>query len=161
MEHEKTEKPTKTTPPNGDLSPQEIAELVLAEQDLVIDPVPTPEWPSVDGQIYVRTLRGIERETYLKSIRRVTGSGRKQVVDIEIQDSTAKLAALAMCDRHGHALFSLTHVAALGQKSSRALDRVVKAAAKLNGLDDDAEEAAKNASAETPASDSSIGSRTH
>ena len=126
------------------LSKDELRSLILGAEDIKIVPVPTPEWPKVDGHIFVRTLSGTQRERYIESIRQTIGSGKKATTKVLIAESGAKLAVQTMCDQRGELLFTKEDVAALGAKSALALIRVVDASAKINGLSDDAEEEAKN-----------------
>ena len=128
------------------LTRDELRQLVLASEDIKIIPVPTPEWPKVDGHIFVRTLSGTQRERYIESIRQTIGTGKKATIKVLIAESGAKLAVQTMCTEQGELLFDRTpeDVAALGAKSAIALVRVVDASAKLNGLSDDAEEESKN-----------------
>lgn len=129
---------------------------ILSADDIRIDVVPVPEW---GGIVHIRTLTGLQREEYVESIRKVTGQGRKQSVEIVLQRSGAKLAAQTICDETGKLLFSKADIPALAAKSAKALQRVIDAAAKLNGIDDEAEENAKNDSVSREANDdSSIGS---
>jgi hypothetical protein len=114
---------------------------ILTADDIRIEPVEVPEW---GGRVYVRTLTGLQREKYVESIRKVTGHGKKQLVEINIQKSGAKLAAQTICDDKGKLLFTEADIPGLANKSSRALQRVIDASAELNGLDDEAEEDAKN-----------------
>ncbi|HEX6880944.1 MAG TPA: phage tail assembly chaperone [Terriglobales bacterium] len=132
-------------------------EEILAADDIRIELVQVPEW---GGVVYIRTLSGTQRERYVESIRKVTGHGKKQSVEIVLAESGAKLAAQTICDEKGTLLFSEMDVKALGKKSSKALQRIIDAAAKLNGLDDEAEEEAKNVLASQEVSDvSSTGSQ--
>lgn len=127
---------------------EELRSLVLEAEDIKIVPVPTPEWPKVDGYIYVRSLSGTQRERYIESIRQTVGTGKKATVKVLIAESGAKLAVQTMCDKTGQLLFTREDVEALGNKSAIALNRVVDASAAINGLGDDAEEEAKNDSAQ-------------
>jgi hypothetical protein len=114
---------------------------ILNADDLRIEVVQVPEW---GGIVHIRTLTGLQREKYVESIRRVTGTGKKQSVEIVLQQSGAKLAAQTICDEKGKLLFSEQDIPRLAAKSSRALQRVIDASARLNGIDDEAEEDAKN-----------------
>ena len=128
----------------GILSRDELRKLVLDAEDIKIIPVPTPEWPKVDGHIHVRTLSGTQRERYIESIRQTIGTGKKATTKVLIAESGAKLAVQTMCNAQGELLFTKDDVTALGNKSALALIRVVDASAKINGLSDEAEEEAKN-----------------
>ena len=125
---------------------------ILNAEDIRIEVVQVPEW---GGIVHIRTLTGLQREKYVESIRKVTGHGKKQSVEIVLQKSGAKLAAQTICDEKGKLLFSEADIPALANKSSKALQRVIDASARLNGLDEEAEEEAKNELASREVSDDS------
>jgi hypothetical protein len=117
------------------------AQDILNLSDSRIERVEVPEW---GGHVYVRSLSGTERERYIESIRELRGRGRKQDYKIILAESGAKLAVRTMCDEKGNLMFTAADVKKLGEKSSKALQRVIDVAGKLNGLDDESEEEAKN-----------------
>lgn len=123
-----------------DLSAQQIIEA----KDRVIRRVPVPEW---GGAVYVRSMSSGEKEKYISSVRRRVGKGRNVSEEIVLEESSAKLAQQTLCDKNGTLLFSAAQVKLLSARSAKAMQRVVDAAAELNGLDEDAEEQAKNDSA--------------
>ena len=127
---------------------------ILSHNDIIISRVDVPEW---GGFVHVRAMSGTQRERYLESIREVKGKGKNQDVKILLVESSAKLAQQTICDKDGNLLFTGSQIKQLGEKSSKALQRVVDASAKLNGFDAEAEEEAKNdlAGQTEPASDSS------
>jgi hypothetical protein len=157
---EQTKEPEQTEQPVAvDVSPSNVIFLtrsqILRAKDIKTAPVDVPEWlpedapPDAVARVYVKGLSGTEREKYIESIREVVGTGKNQSVKIILQKSGAKLAAKCLCDKDGNKLFSEADVDALGEKSSKALDRVINAAAELNGLNEEAVENAKNNSALT------------
>lgn len=132
---------------------EELRAAILDADDCPIAPVPTPEWPAVDGLVHVRTLSGIQRDRYFRAIRRdvadVAGAPDTVVKDV----AQFHLAAAAMCDAAGAVLFTEADVVQLGEKSSLALARVIDAASDLNGLSAKAaEDAKKNFAPETATS---------
>lgn len=122
------------------------ADAILAAQDIAIEPVDVPEW---GGRVYVRGLSGTAKERYLDSLRVVEGRGRKQNIKVNLVEAGAKLLVDTLCDKHGTLLFTRFQIEALGKKSSKALQRCIDAASKLNGLADDSEEEAGNGSGST------------
>jgi hypothetical protein len=115
---------------------------ILNLNDVVVERVDVPEW---GGHVFVRTLSAEAKEQYIESIRRITGRGKKQNVEIILEKSSAKLAAQTMCKEDGTLLWpngSMATIDRLAARSAKALSRVVDAAAKLNGLADDSEEEA-------------------
>ena len=141
----------------SDVAPMTIEDLaaaILTTEDIRIEPVATPEWPAVDGRLYVKCLSGTEREKYFSSIRKTIGKGKDATVDVELVGSTAQLISRTLCDKHGTLVFSEAHVEALGKKSALALERCMKAATRVNGLSNDAGDEAKK-DLPTPVADSS------
>lgn len=128
----------------------------VAARELDKELVLVPEW-GPGAAVYVRTLSAIEKEKYIASIRQEVGRGRKKDVKVLLEQSSAKLLIRTVCDESGAPIFTEHDIEWLGQQDTRAIDRIQKVAARLNGLDDDAEEEAKNASASATATgDSSI-----
>ncbi len=125
-------------------------EKIFKAKDRPTEDVPVPEW---GGTVRVRTLSGSERDAFEESIVETRKGERK----VKMQNARAKLVALACIDKDGQLLFSANDVRELGQKSSKALDRVFIAASKLSGIsDDDVEELVKNSEtgpADGPTSD--------
>ena len=112
---------------------------ILSATDLPIEAVEVPEW---GGTVHVRTLSSYERDQFEAATVKVRG--RK--TEPNLANLRARLACLVICDEKGKPLFDVTEDARmLGDKSSKALDRVLAVARRLNGMDDEAvEEAAKN-----------------
>jgi hypothetical protein len=136
------------------------AEDILQVSDIKVVPVDVPEW---GGMVYVRAMTAIDREKYIESMRQTIGVGKDASVQVILRFGSAKLAALTLCNSEGVLLFDKKPetIQALAQKSAKAMERVVDAAAKLNGLDDDEEkkkavETAKKGSADQKAHDSAL-----
>ena len=105
-------------------------ESILAAQDLKTESVAVPEW---GGEVMIRVLSGAQRDRLDAFLARTLDK------DGKLKDPTGMrtlVCVLACCDAQGAALFKPEDVDALKAKSSAALDRVFKAAAKLNGLGD-------------------------
>lgn len=117
---------TDTTPPKI-LGRDEI--LAAADRPIVL--VDVPEW---GGAVFVRSISGAERDAF-----ELSWAADKTNI-------RAKLAAVCCCDESGDPLFDhADDIAALGDKSGAALDRVFDAATKLNKFTDkDIDELEKN-----------------
>lgn len=100
-------------------------EAILKADDRRREEVEVPEW---GGSVFIGVLSGSERDVFETSILEANKSGRGY------SNIRARLAALTICDDNGERLFSEDDVEALGQKSSKALDRVFEAAQRINGL---------------------------
>lgn len=115
-------------------------------------PVATPEWPAIDGQVFVRSLTLPERTKYLGEIRKLVlspdvltnqnGKAAEEAVDV----SGVKLVVLTMCTEDGEQLMEESDVEILALQSWSALNRVVDVSADLNGLTKQSLEKAKNVS---------------
>lgn len=108
---------------------------ILAVQDAKIEPLDIPEW---GGTVHVRALTGTDRDAW--EAENTAGKGKVNLVNVR-----ARLAVRVVCDEQGNLLFTPADAAALGKKSSKALDRIFEKANQLSALrDKDVEEAAKN-----------------
>ena len=105
---------------------------ILGADDITIVEVDVPEW---GGTVRVRALTGAERDQYEESLIRWRATkGQKVTATVALGNARAKLVSLAVVDETGERLFSDRDVAALGEKSAAALERVFDVAAKLSGL---------------------------
>ncbi len=98
-------------------------EQICSANDISRVEVEVPEW---GGTVFVKTMTGAERDAYESSLI----SGRK----LNLQDVTAKLCVCCIVDEQGNRLFNEGDIAALSNKSARALSRVYAKAQELNGL---------------------------
>ena len=113
-------------------------EAILKANDLPSEEVAVPEW---GGSVLVVTLTGEERDSFEQSIIETKGKNAR----VNMANARAKLVALSCRAGDGERLFDDTDIAALGRKSSKALDRVYGVAARLSGISgEDIEELAKN-----------------
>lgn len=102
---------------------------------LPCEDVPVPEW---GGTVRVQTLTGTQRDAFDASLATRPGAAGPDLSNIR-----ARLAALCMVSEDGVRLFTDAEAAALGATSAAALDRVFTVAQRLNGLGQQAVEAAK------------------
>lgn len=87
--------------------------------------ITVPEW---GGDVYVRTMTGEERDSYITAVFGTSGKERN------MRNATAQLLARTLCDEKGNRIFSDGDAAALGRKSSAVLGPLFAAASRLNGL---------------------------
>lgn len=107
---------------------------ILSAQDCKHELLDVPEW---GGAVKIRAMTGAERDAFRVQI---SDAGDKNVGLFE-----AALLALTLADENGNRLFELADIEALRAKSAAVLDRVAKAAMKINGMaDDSVEDAEKN-----------------
>jgi len=115
---------------------------ILGSTDQRIVAVEVPEW---GGTVHVRTMTGRERDEWECSL----------IVDLEARtfehrrdNLRSRLLVRVLCDATGKPLFTAADIAALGEKSGTALDRVYATAATVNRLSrSDIEELEKNSAA--------------
>jgi len=119
-------------------------EQILKADDLKIELVKVPEW---NGDIYIRTMTGTERDAFEQSLFEKEG-------ERNLSNIRARLCALTIVDEGGNRLFDDKDVEQLGKKSAAALDRIFGITQKLNAIGEkDVEELAKN-SGSGPSEDS-------
>lgn len=113
---------------------------VLAIQDMKVEPFPTPEWPSLDGKIFIRTISSHEAGM----IDKLTCSSKTG--DLEHMERVVPVScAMYLSDAEGNRIFTDGDAQLLGQKSPRVLTRAFRAGRALNGLSKEgAEELEKN-----------------
>lgn len=117
---------------------------ILAAQDTPTAELEVPEW---GGWVRVKTLTAAERDAFENDV--VQRNGRN--VSVNARNVRAKMVALTCVDDKGLALFSVTDVEALGQKSAKALDRIFTKASELAGLRPEDVEELAGTFAPTPA----------
>jgi len=112
---------------------------ILKIDDLKREHIDIPEW---GGSIYVRELTGAERSE-LFALWKEDANDEKQVQDsFAIIVNTVRLAA---CAEDGKQLFNFDDILLIRNRNAKILDRIYKAAARLNGFGADGiEEAKKN-----------------
>lgn len=108
-------------------------EEILGAEDRRIEPVDVPEW---GGRVFVRSLFSDERDAFDLAMRDDEGK-------LRLANYRARLVAACACDEAGKLLFTAAQAAALGKKSSVATTRIVKVCERLNGMTQEAAEAAK------------------
>ncbi len=108
---------------------------ILDSKDSKTITVSVPEW---DGDVKLITLTAFERDKYESSL--IGANNGHNLIN-----ARAKLASICMVDEDNKKVFTEKDILKLGQKSSKALDRIYWAAIKLNKTSPDAmEEEAKN-----------------
>jgi len=125
-------------------------DMILKASNLRTEEVPVPEW---GGSVLVRELRGRERDEWEASLavqRGKTAAGVPVMVP-DVANMRAKLVARTIVGEDGEPLFTQQDVAALGELSAAALDRVAEAAMKLSGLNQaDVEDMGKDSGSSLP-----------
>ena len=111
---------------------------IFSANDTKIETVSVPEW---GGDVGIRVISGAARDQLDMFLAGIVDA-RGNVVNVA--GLRAKVCVLACCDEAGEPMFTEKDVPVLLAKNSLALDRVYRAAAKLNGLGKDAVEGARD-----------------
>lgn len=107
-----------------------LRDRILAAQDIKIEPVATPEWPEVDGELYVKALTGHARD----AIERMTTDNNFRFKKDLFDNFRALYASVTLVDADGRLIFDERDVELLGEKSSIALQRVYEKAVALSAV---------------------------
>lgn len=112
-------------------------EMILNHNDRVTEDVDVPEW---GGVVTVAAMTGSERDAFEASLI-IQGKGG----GMRLENIRAKLVSMTVVDEDGKPMFTAADIAALGAKSSAALDRIFTVAQRLSKLSDkDMEDLEKN-----------------
>ena len=107
---------------------------ILKAEDLAAEEVDVPEW---GGSVLVRGMTGQELDAFQMAARdQRTG----QRLPGAMGNIRAKTIARCIVDDDGNRLFTDADVAALGEKSGAAIDRVFAVASRLSGMNDEDQE---------------------
>jgi len=128
------------------------AQAILEADDSSLEPLEVPEW---NGTVYVRAMTSAEKDAYDRLMVRIGERGQTAVNAQRLDNVRALLAVRVLCDKDGGRLFKDTDAAALGKKSSKALQRVWDVARKLSGFDEEETEKDAEAFGEAQGDDSS------
>lgn len=99
---------------------------ILNAVDIECEDVAVPEW---GGTVRVVGLTGVQRDKFEASV--IGPSGGKK---LQLSNLRARLVSLAIVDDEGQPVFGTADVAALGNKSAVALERVFSVAQRLSGI---------------------------
>jgi hypothetical protein len=100
---------------------------ILESADLKTETVAVPKW---GGDVIVSAMTGEARDAWEQSL--VSSDGGKARANLD--NIRARLVMTTVVDESGNRIFSEADVAALGRKSSAALERICKVAQRLNAL---------------------------
>ncbi len=115
---------------------------VMEAKDLPTRRVDVPEW---GGHVFVKTLSGVERDSYEQICENAQKQSPKRRKHMNVKGLKALLVVMATVDAEGTPLFKREDVPALNRKSGKAIDRIFQVAAELSGLsEEDIEDLAKN-----------------
>ena len=113
---------------------------ILAASDIETEDVAVPEW---GGSVRVRGMSGKERSEFELSLqeplKQSKGAERRYgpKTQTNIRTIREKLCMWCIVDAHGQRLFSDDDLGAIADKSAAALERVVDAAMRLSGMNEE------------------------
>ena len=96
---------------------------ILRADDLPVKKVDVPEW---GGYVYIRSFTAGQR-----------GKWEAEVSGDKLTAIREKFVVMVTCDKDGNLLFTDEHIAALGEKSGAALDRILAVGLELNRVTED------------------------
>jgi hypothetical protein len=112
---------------------------ILKTEDNAPEEVEVPEW---GGSVLVRGMSGRERDAFEVSMRDHRSGQR---LPGALTNDRAKNVARCIVDDGGERLFTDSDIAALGEKSAAAIDRIYEVAARKSGMSEaDEKEMAAN-----------------
>lgn len=94
------------------------ASAILSVNDTKVEAIDVPEW---GGTVYVKTLRGTDRDAFEESLSKEKDKPFR-----------CRFLVMTLCDEKGNLLFSKDQVEALGEKSSLVLNRLFDKAWSVN-----------------------------
>lgn len=107
---------------------------ILGAEDRATGEVEVPEW---GGAVRIMAPTSWELSEFQAAQQNITvGDDGKASISVNIKGSDARLAALCIVNEKGEREFTEADVRKLGAKSAKALDRVVAAIRKLDGMND-------------------------
>lgn len=104
---------------------------ILGYDDIKVEVVPVPEWGK-NAAVRLKVLSAAERDAFEAST--VTTKGGRQKPNLA--NLRARLVSRCMVDGNGKRVFESGDVARLGEKSSKALDRLFAKCQEINGFSD-------------------------
>lgn len=104
---------------------------ILEYDDIKVETVPVPEW-GAKAAVRLKVLSAAERDAFEASTVTVKGGRQKP----NLANLRARLVARCMVDGKGNRVFESGDVARLGNKSSKALDRLFAKCQEINGFSD-------------------------
>jgi len=103
-------------------------EEIFGMEDILIEEVTIPMWGN--RTVYVCGLTAAAKNRYQQSLVDMKGTTRT----LRLENSTAKLVALTVCNQDRQCLFTERDIERLGTKSAAALELIVEVANRLSGM---------------------------
>ena len=126
---------------------------ILQVNNLKTEVVEVPEW---GGAVTLREFTASDRDAFEAALIRTDEDGKREP---DLLHMRAKLCAMCIIDTEtGDLMFSLAEVETLGGKSAAAIQRVYRAAQRLNSMGEDAVKEAEKNSATGPSGSSNSAS---
>ena len=107
-----------------------LGQAILDEDDLTPESFDCPEWPKVNGNVFVRGLSGEERFEWEQCFV----DPLKRTVALVCSDPRSLVVGKAMVDTFGGRAFSDEQIQSLGKKNGAVLDRAYDKILRLSGI---------------------------
>lgn len=112
----------------------DLRALILESDDIPKETLHVPQW---GVEVLIQGMTGAERADLIRQFRNDNGS-------LNFEKLYPVMIVHTVCDpSSGERIFDMNDVAAINEKSGQALERVAKVALRLSGMDETAEEEAK------------------
>jgi hypothetical protein len=129
-------------------SRDEIRKAIMSAEDIPTQIVEVPEWGLA---VRVKGLTGKQVDAWQGSLFKVKGDD----VEMKMTNARAKLVAMCIVDENGKRVFNDgADVFDLGDKASKAINRIYEVARELSGISKEALEDIEGNFDETPSGDS-------
>jgi len=115
----------------------DIRSTILQVEDLPSEKVEVPEWGVT---VWVRSMSGRDRDMFESQMADLSGKGKT------MDNFRARMTVFCTIDEKGKRIFKDGDIAALGDKSGQALDRIFEAASRLNKMTEESIEVEKKSS---------------
>lgn len=107
---------------------------VFSESDQTIVPVPTPEWPKVDGKLFAKSLSALEMDQWQQK-------GSKAKAEGMFFNFRAVLVQMGTVDGSGAQVFDAASVGSIAGRNAAPVDRLWEAIWTTSGQDKAAKDA--------------------
>ena len=124
------------------------------DKSLPQEPFPTPEWPAVDGHLFVRGMTADEGDETELFMANHVGDGDNRVLRIGTKHVRARVGVKGLVDENGSRIYgdSEEDIAKLGDMAMAVVDRLYDRVRDLSGIGPEAAERLEKNSGTTPGS---------
>jgi len=142
------------------MTPEEARALITQDDQPRVEPFPTPEWPTLDGSLYVRGMTPDEQDDHEIFLANHSGAENENgdtLIKIGTKHVRARVAVKGLVTRGNERVYSDSeeHISQLGSSNNGAVvDRLYQKVRELSGLTKQAAEELEKNSETTPGNSS-------